>query len=406
MSRFRITLATIIVILTQVSSAYSSVLQTKLSINTRQEPLHKVLKQIETRTGITFAYTTNAIKQNRPITLKRTDLYLEDLLKILLYEDGARFMLIDMQIIIYQPGTKPNLATENFEPVRDTVRIEITNTVNVYDTVSFTVSDTMKVYDTVIVKQPRKRDFRRKKDNFVAIQAGGVFGKMDFSPIESPYLRIDRCQQQQYSATLLLGQRAKFWEISTGAGIAVARQQIPYVTTAFETRTLTDSTAYIQKSVDSMYITIPGVDTSWFTIEKNTLAYRISTSQRTDTITNSRQLSAKQLYLQIPVYVAFRTDLSRKTSFRAGIGLVSHILLSPASAQVFDGTDVSASYRPQPAFISGGVYAGFGCLCSKSIELFLSAKTETWLTPPTLQDEITAKRTLLYGVNLGVRKYF
>jgi hypothetical protein len=84
---------------------HANILNTKVSLHVTNTPLHEVLVTLEKQTNISFAYTTNAIKQNRPITLQVLNFPLEHVLKILLFDDGARYTAIDRQIIIFQPNT-------------------------------------------------------------------------------------------------------------------------------------------------------------------------------------------------------------------------------------------------------------------------------------------------------------
>lgn len=385
--------------------AYANVLDTKINVNIKHESLSKVLRQIEQRTGIVFAYTTHAIRQDRLVTVQFSGIALGDLLKILLYDDAARFTAIDTQIIIFSQQNA-SAAKQLIAPVRDTVRISIADTVNIYDTVSFTVADTMRVYDTVLVKVPRRRDLRRKKDNFVALQCGYSSGSMGYSVEENPFLQMKSGQQKDFSAGIQLGQRAKFWEINTGAGISISRQQVPYTTISYHTQTITDSVAYLVKTVDSSYIALPGVDTSWFTFETSSLAYRYSTHQRTDSTAQSHEMNAHQMYLQIPIYVGFHTNFDKKMTARAGLGLVSNILLSSAREYSLGSEDRLATARTLPAYVSGYLLAGIGYAPAKSVELYLSAHTSAWITPPSSLLGISSRRTLRYGLQAGVRKYF
>lgn len=396
---------TLLIFILLSEPAYSSVLDTKISISIHQEPLSAVLKQIEQRVGISFAYTNHVIKPGRLVTAQFKTISLGDLLKILLYDDGARFTAVESQIIIFAPRGSLT-ASPLLVEVRDTVRISIADTVSIYDTVSLTVADTTHIYDTVLVNVPRRLDLRRKKDNFAGLAAGLSYGTFALEPLTNQYLQLGQGQMQQYSAGIQLGQRAKYWEINTGAGIGISQSALPNTAYQYTPRTITDSVAYIQTRIDSSYITLPGIDTSWFTFETKTLAYRTHSRQQTDTAVTHGTKALSSLYLQIPVYVGFRTDITRKLAVNAGLQLMSNILLSSARDQMIGNDGFSIRLHPHPAYISGTVAAGMGYMLSKTIGMQLGATIGTWITPPVATDSISVQRSMQYGLKFSLNKYF
>ncbi|HET9431697.1 MAG TPA: TonB-dependent receptor, partial [Chitinophagaceae bacterium] len=76
--------------------------ETRVTIDVKDEPLHKVLTYIEQRTSFRFAYNSDLILQQKNITLRVSNMKITDLLNALLEGTSITYNIIGNQIVLQE----------------------------------------------------------------------------------------------------------------------------------------------------------------------------------------------------------------------------------------------------------------------------------------------------------------
>lgn len=394
-----------------ICSAQTNVLDKSLSISLSKTPLKEALRIIEKQADCTFAYKASTLNKDRLVSVDQVDISLSDVLKILLFDDGVQFSAIGFQVIIYEPEHSNEKQTVHKEPVRDTIWTQVTNTVYVTDTNYVLVMDTVRVMDTTVVKRIVKEKVtysKREKENLISVEYGGSYRQLSMDVSAPVNVEWERSWQAEQSLTVQYGKVSDHWELCAGIGLAQVNRSFSYSDSWTYNWVEHDSTLHADLMVDSAYIAIPGVDTTWMTEPRVNKYYTYSSEEKYETRTEHFSYNQKLLYWHIPVSISYRKKLNRKTSFLCRFKCVTSILMSSAPLMSFVdihsnelGSIETFAMTLQGVFQPGIEYSLKG---NRAVSGFAGA--QFYLSPLATGINSSISNTVAPKVSLGFKQYF
>src|ERR1044072_2761929 len=71
-----------------------------ISLNAKQEPLVKVIKELKRQTGYTFAYSKLVLQKAQPVTVNISNAGLEQAMNLLLKDQPLTYTIVDNTVVI------------------------------------------------------------------------------------------------------------------------------------------------------------------------------------------------------------------------------------------------------------------------------------------------------------------
>lgn len=391
------------------ASAQANVLDRRISVQISNISLVAALDRLEPMAGISFAYTAKSINKNRRVNITAVNLPFSDVLKLLLYEDGARFTAVGSQIIIYQADSQYSYDSDI--PVRDTIWTQVINTVNVADTQRVVIADTLRYYDTIEVRTViKKKESLTRKKKAALLQADLIMGYANI-PLHSraeDAFSFGNCQRIMSGAVLTSGLNTEHWELRTGAGIMLARQSLRASSQSITPWETTDSALQYRLVYDSSYLAIPGVDTVWVVDKVLDQYYTYTHKQGADTIRRATDARQQLKYLRIPVIVSYKYPLGRTFSFIAHLSFATDILLGSNATVPIISTAGStlAELSSAPVCVSAGLSAGIDFQISRTWFAGIAPWYEMSMLPLFTSAQYQRAPVHNFGLALSLKKYF
>lgn len=390
----------------------SPVLKQKISIHTDKNSLDKVFSAIEIQANVSFAFQSDIINQNQPVTIHASNEPLSVLLDKILNPLQLKYTVIGTQIIIYKPRTQ---AVQNInQTYTDTIQMVIYDTIQVQDTNRHHIYDTTKVhiYDTVRVK--RYVDPQKHKTKYYAIDCGLLFGNYpDREPEEPEGTTITKEESiiiKNYIG-INIGIKSGNWSIETGIGYLNQQQSIDYsvLNSYIVTQTVYDSAQTV--NIDTVgYFSIPGVDTTW-NIRYDT-SYNVTSREEENLKTESDDAYHRNTlsYIRIPVSIGFTKEINKNVAVISLLSLKTSILLNYNGYVLLDGENTGilkfSDVYPSPVIISGFFACGIQCNINKQLRCELLPLVQYQITPTFSDSSLKQYKSFDLGISLRLKKFF
>lgn len=396
-------LISILILFSIYVKAQTNVLKKEITIQTQDAKLGDVLKKIESIAGVTFAYEATTISRSRRTTISATKMPLENVLKIILYEDGAKFTAVGNQIIIFQANYTQNPL--NLIPVRDTIR----TTEIVYDTNKVYAYDTIPVYDTIVVKRLQKAIKKPKPTpNFFQIDYEFGYSPFELAMNKNSFIASKKGTQFCNSVNLTIGKSTNNWEIQTGIGGTLIQQTIPFSTYSYNETITLDTVFYTVTVSDSSYITIPGVDTIWLVDTHDVQKFAVNRTVTKETDKQDFFNKNSLYYIRIPIQFSYRKRINQDMHFISSLGTVSNILVSKNynSITYIHDTEEIKYIKPTPMYLQTFIAMGFDFELQNNCTIQVLPNASFCLSPQAITMESKLANNIQFGIKVGLKKYF
>lgn len=392
---------------------FGSELHKKITLNIEQMPLGDVLKKIEHKSDITFTYSSAVIEKNRPVTASFSQVSIEDILKILLYDDGSKYTVIGNQVILFkEESQKKQLIQDALPPVRDTIWTNVVNTVFVNDTNYFDVFDTITVYDTVevrVVSKVKTKLTHRKKNDVISMFYSPQYNSLRFDIPDNKYFKITSAYQVSHQLDFLYGKTSKYVEIASGLGICLVNQNIEIKHDVYNSYYDPKSSMFINSWSDSSAIVIPNMDSVWI-VEQYSDTIQLFDSifvetRKDKSLKNTNNL----LYLTLPIHFAFKLSLDRKTMVFASADIYTRFLLNSSyKALQYDNPDCRylQSLKPEKVYVSGNISVGLEYEFQKNISVCIAPNVGFRFSQMLTDNGFVPRNNMQVGLSLGIKGYF
>jgi len=339
----------------------ANVLKKRISITVAKTPLHEVLKLLEQESQSYFVYKASVINKNRLITISFEDILLEDLLKILLYEDGAKFSVVNNYVVIYKANAIPPKAEDTimYSPIRDTIWEYITVT----DTAIVEIADTLCVYDTIPVERNVAMEHvgEDKFIDMITLTSSATFFS-DFSKaIMQKYISADNANSIKGSAFLLLSKDSKYFTRQVGLGFSNESVRIPYTTYEYSEKTLYDTIYDQTKNADSILIYESEDNFQWLVLN-NEKQFSVD-SNIVDVVKSKDHLhKISAHYIDIPIQLLYKKNISCNFNLIAFANWHFQMLLNSKNSKVIYYNENAEKYlyfEPSRIKTYGALGVGF-----------------------------------------------
>jgi len=400
---------TCLVLIFLALSVYSNVLNTTISLSVSKMPLCNVLKLIEKKAEVSFAYKGSTLNKNRPITLSVNSMTLDNVLKIILFEDNVKFSVLNSHIIIYKKNELPPFSKDALwlEPLRDTIITEVYDTTYITDTSFLEVTDTIFIYDTIVTKKKRlkKKKTTRFESFYSEVNNYTGIRKIQYSDYLNDYFHQKKGSILINTSSVLFGLKNNSVSLHSGIGYSLEQSFISYSIYEYYKNIVHDSVSYTLTSVNRKYIALPGIDTAWIldTLVKDTSERTVYIYESVDT--KNEELKTRAHYLLVPINFSVQIKTGNKFSFLVSAQMNTQFLMNVSSTKViyrYENVEKELFFNPAKVKVYTSLLLGAQYQINK--QLYLKAQTSfSYHTSSVFtQKNFTSKNTLQYGLNLGI----
>lgn len=386
----------------------ASVLDQRISVNFANTALLDAFSQIEKLAGVTFSFKSDDISQQKRVNLRLSNTKLDFVLSQLFANQPVGYKAIGTQIILYK-AVRPPQARTTAAVVRDTVRIQLVDSIRVVDTVRVAITDTLhvRVYDTIRISQPVDKPTQISPAQFLfQIDYSFMQGRAGTSHT-SPLTEFSQPAPRASSIALSGGLQRGRLGLTLGAGWQWDAQRYDVLL-----RAVTVSTERVARTenytvYDSSYYVLAPLDTVWHvdTLSRQRTVY--DHVARTDTA--ERAISGKksvQSFL-VPVAVAYSIFENGRVQLVANAGLVFGFTRTRNGYyyKTDIGTVVSSeSVNFAPVTCTGMLSIGAGYRIGTGLFVCLAPSVSYRLSPLGVDDTILSESPLRYGISIGIKK--
>ncbi|MDR3706037.1 MAG: hypothetical protein P4L28_09050 [Paludibacteraceae bacterium] len=411
-------------------SQAKGVLSQVVDIECHQQPIVRVLKMLEKKSGVVFSYQNEIFSSKEMKTIVMHHKKLNDVLIALFQQDNLSFYAVKNQVVIYKlqtrikksqdqtslknkvdlkkktlpPGAQsnPKLYTKKNKQKKDTVIRVFYDTI--YQKQVVVKYDTVKkiVYDTI--KKTKTDKAQKQKNTQIPISTPIPTDNVIHFSVEPVYQLGINKWNKTYSSTVTSGNNTVSISYKLNKNYRVG--VIGYVT--WSNFVVGTGLAYRQMEVNynvgtTKKYTYTVSDSTW---NRDTL--KVLTSTKTGYKTANHDSINKYTYISIPVYVGVKQALSKKLSVSFGMTAWIDVLTSASGYSVDSAGEVSSISKNDIGKVKLELMSQckFEYLIIPQLSAFVSPYYSIPIRVAKEENVFTVQDWNYFGINFGISYYF
>lgn len=344
------------------AQSHAEILDTKFSFELHDASFSELMMIVEDESRFIFSYKSEVLQHIPAITCHISNENIQQILNYALKDTRVNYTVYQHHIVLHVEDKTLHL--EQIDTVWITKEIPVLRTDTVYvhksDTVMTYLTDTIykerilyqtktdTIYqDSALLKRGNPLDatseISSKNKNrftpFYSLSLSMMSPSYETQLLETNYLEsyamLSSAENPalSYRTNIEIGLQNKHLRVSSGAGISTYRQQVDYNYTSV----MPDSSHIIDYEItehvsifkiDSIYIVVPGRDTSWY-YEFDTLkTYDVDIRYKKDTVDYQYKGINSLTYFTLPIKLAYAFNISENSRINIEAGMLIDFLLS------------------------------------------------------------------------------